>query len=144
MVNLLVIPGLVNEWCLIIVLRCRGMPAGKPWFNLCNPESKDYREIANDVCLSAIPKIFYMINYDQAKEIVLLKIQEISQKGVYKLVLLENKTITLEDGWVFFYYPEEGLKNSAMRFGGGGPLISEQERWLGYSNSFEKERPILH
>jgi len=44
---------------------------------------------------------------------------------------MEDQTITFEYGWVFFYYPEVGLNNSTVRFGGGGPLIvNKRAGWI--------------
>jgi hypothetical protein len=72
-----------------------------------------------------------MITYEQAREIAEKKTQEMQQKSFYKLVLLEDKTITFEFGWVFYYYPEEGLKNPTMRFGGGGPfIVNKFDGWV--------------
>jgi hypothetical protein len=77
-----------------------------------------------------------MITYDHAKKIAQQKIQEIQQKSRYKLVLLEDKTITVEYGWVFFYYPEEGLKDPTIRFGGGGPfIVNKFDGWVIRTNS---------
>ena len=66
-----------------------------------------------------------MINEDEAKIIALNEINSLAPKN-YTVVIA--KTITFDDGWLFFYQSEEGLKtgNVLDRLLGNVPFIVDK------------------
>jgi hypothetical protein len=65
-----------------------------------------------------------MIDYDQARIIAKNRIEEIQNRIGGKLVLLDEKIISFEYGWVFLYTSEEALNgDSRRRLGGNSPFI---------------------
>jgi hypothetical protein len=69
-----------------------------------------------------------MLNFEQAKKVALIKLEDIEKSSNVKLSLLESETIAFDYGWVFFYQSDEFVKtgNTSKLVGGNAPIIVDK------------------
>ena len=69
-----------------------------------------------------------MINFEKAKILASLKLEEIAKISNSNLTFLNQDTITFEFGWVFFYQSEEFVRFGKLEkmIGGNAPILVDK------------------
>jgi hypothetical protein len=69
-----------------------------------------------------------MLNFEQAKEIAMRKIDNVAKQSNIPLSMLEDSTETFEYGWIFFYQSTEYVTTGDLGklVGGNAPILIDK------------------